>query len=141
MAFDRRLFYHFDWVVFALTTALAGVGLISVISASYAGPHHLWNGLVLRQVIWIAAGALAMVLVVVMDYRTLATYAYPLYVAVVGLLAAVAAVGQATGGSRRWISLGFFNLEPSELAKLAVILVLVRYLREPPPAGGLKLRH
>src|SRR5216684_2789770 len=141
MAVDRRLLYHFDWTVFGITIAIAGVGLLSVISASYTGPHRLLNPLVVRQLIWIGAGTVAMVLVVMFDYRALSTYAYPLYVGVVGLLAAVSVVGSATGGSRRWISLGFFNLEPSELAKLALILVLVRYLREPPPAGGLKLRH
>ncbi len=59
----------------------------------------------------------------------------------VGLLGVVSAIGQATGGSKRWINLGLFTLEPSELAKLALILVLVRYLRDDPPPGGLRLRH
>ena len=79
--------------------------------------------------------------VVMFDYRALASYSYPIYVAVMGLLVAVGVIGQATGGSRRWINLGLFTLEPSELAKLALILVLVRYLREDPPPGGLRLRH
>jgi rod shape determining protein RodA len=48
----------------------------------------------------------------------------------------VAVAGQSTGGSRRWINLGLLKLEPSELAKLAVVLVMVHYLREEPPRGG-----
>jgi rod shape determining protein RodA len=86
-------------------------------------------------------GIVAMIVVVLIDYRTLATYAYPLYAVVVGLLITVMLTGHATGGSRRWINLGFFHLEPSELAKLAMVIVMVRYLREEPPRGGWGLRH
>jgi len=137
---DRRIILHFDWTVFLIVLGLAGIGLISVISASYGG-HKLINPLVIRQVVWIAVGVLALVIAALFDYRALQTYAYPLYVAVVGLLIAVMIAGHATGGSRRWINLGFFHLEPSELAKLAVVLVMVRYLREEPPKGGWGLRH
>ena len=127
---DRRLIYHFDWTVFALTIAIAGVGLLTVISASYGGPHRPLHPLVIRQTIWIAAGTLAMVAMVVFDYRTLATYAYALYFTVLGLLVVVSVAGHAMGGSRRWIHLGLFSFEPSELAKLALILVLVRCLHD-----------
>src|SRR5579875_166686 len=137
---DRRLIYHFDWMVFFLTLAIALVGLLSVVSASQS-VHHSFQTLVIRQIVWMAAGGFAMLLVVMFDYRALASYAYPVYVMVVALLAAVSAIGQATGGSRRWLNLGLFTLEPSELAKLALILVLVRYLRDEPPAGGMRLRH
>ena len=137
---DRRLIYHFDWAVFVLTFAIALVGLLSVASASYS-EHRPFQTLIIRQVIWTAAGAAAMFAVVMFDYRALASFSYPIYVAVVGLLVTVGVIGQATGGSRRWINLGLFTLEPSELAKLALILVLVRYLRDDPPPGGLRLRH
>src|SRR5579863_5331335 len=137
---DRRLFLHFDWTMFAIVLALAVVGLLSVISASYGG-HSIFNPLVARQLAWIGMGVAAMIFAVLIDYRVLQTYAYPLYVAILGLLIAVMVAGHATGGSRRWINLGFFHLEPSELAKLAVVLVMVRYLREEPPKGGWGLRH
>ena len=75
------------------------------------------------------------------DYRAMLTYAYPIYAASLALLIAVSIIGHSTGGSRRWINLGFFHLEPSELAKLAIVLVMVRYLREEPPRGGWRLRQ
>jgi rod shape determining protein RodA len=137
---DRRIILHFDWMIFVIVMALATIGLISVISASYGG-HNLINPLVVRQFVWIAVGALALIIAALFDYRALQSYAYPLYVVVVGLLIAVMIAGHATGGSRRWINLGFFHLEPSELAKLAVVLVMVRYLREEPPKGGWGIRH
>ena len=137
---DRRLIYHFDWAVFVLTFAIALVGLLSVASASHS-EHRPFQALMVRQIIWTVAGGTAMFAVVMFDYRALASYSYPIYAAVIGMLVAVSVIGQATGGSRRWINLGLFTLEPSELAKLALILVLVRYLREEPPPGGLRLRH
>lgn len=141
IGFDRRLILHFDWAVFSLTLAIAAIGLLSVVSASYGGPHHGLHPVAYRQMVWIVAGAIVMFGIVVFDYRLLSSYAYVIYALVVALLGVVAIIGRTTGGSRRWIGFGLFNLEPSELAKLALILVLVRYLREEPPAGGLRLMH
>jgi rod shape determining protein RodA len=139
--FNRRLIYHFDWTLFLLALTLAAIGVISVLSATWSGIHHPLSPLVYHQLLWIGFGLLLMAGSVLIDYRTLGAYAYPLYVIATGLLGVVAVAGHATGGSRRWINLGILKLEPSELAKLALLIVLVRYLRETPPPGGFRLRH
>jgi rod shape determining protein RodA len=136
MALDRRMLYHFDWTVFTLALALGGVGLLSVLSATWTGTRHQLDPLVVRQLAWIAVGASMMTAAALFDYRALNSYAYPLYVATLALLIVVAVAGDSTGGSRRWINLGWLKLEPSEIAKLAVVLVMVHYLREEPPRGG-----
>src|ERR1700722_18579432 len=141
MAIDRKMFGHFDWTLFLSVLALAIIGTLSVTSASYANYHHALNGLVLRQFLWVVIGTVIMVGALFFDYRAILTYAYPIYAASLGLLIAVSVIGHSTGGSRRWINLGFFHLEPSELAKLAIVLVMVRYLREEPPKGGWGLQH
>ncbi len=138
---DRRLLLHFDWTLFGLSLCLAAIGVVSVLSATYAGPRHALNPLVTHQLTWIAIGVVFMIAAVFFDYRALGSYAYPLYALTIGLLVVVAVAGHASGGSRRWINLGIIRLEPSELAKLALVLVLVRYLREEPPKGGWRLRH
>jgi rod shape determining protein RodA len=138
---DRRLLYHLDWTLFALALALAGIGLVSVISATYHGPGHRLDPLVFRQVVWIAIGTAAMAVASLIDYRTLARYAYLFYLLAVVLLVVVSFAGHIGGGSRRWINLGLFKLEPSEIAKLAMVLVTVRYLREEPPRGGYRLHQ
>jgi rod shape determining protein RodA len=66
----------------------------------------------------------------VIDYRTLADKSHWFYLVLIGLLVAVMFVGSVQGGSRRWIDLGFFNLQPSELAKATVALVLAKLLGE-----------
>ena len=138
---DRKMFGHFDWTLFLSVLALAIIGTLSVTSASYANYHHALNGLVLRQFLWVVIGTVIMVGALFFDYRAILTYAYPIYAASLGLLIAVSVIGHSTGGSRRWINLGFFHLEPSELSKLAIVLVMVRYLREEPPRGGWRLRE
>jgi rod shape determining protein RodA len=138
MALDRRIIYHFDWTVFTLALGLAGVGLVSVLSATWGGARHGLDPLLVRQLLWIGVGTAMMSAAALFDYRALGTYAYAAYGVVVALLGVVAVMGQSTGGSRRWINLGLLKLEPSEVAKLAVVLVMVRYLREEPPRGGWK---
>jgi rod shape determining protein RodA len=136
MALDRRMLLHFDWTVFTVALALGGVGLVSVLSATWTGTHHPFDPLVVRQLIWIGVGVALMTATALFDYRALHSYAYAFYVSTIALLMLVAVAGQSTGGSRRWINLGLLKLEPSELAKLAVVLVIVHYLREEPPRGG-----
>ncbi len=138
---NRRLLNHFDWTLFSIVLALAGLGLLSVMSASYAGARHAGDPLVFRQLVWVGIGVLLMLGALLFDYRAMMTYAYPIYAATLGLLVAVSLIGHSTGGSRRWINLGVFHLEPSEIAKLAIVLVMVRYLREEPPRGGWHLRQ
>jgi rod shape determining protein RodA len=135
---DRRIVYHFDWTIFTLSLGLAGVGLVSVLSGTWGGAHHGLDPLVVRQLLWIGVGTALMTTVALLDYRSLGTYAYLIYVVAIGLLVVVAVAGHSTGGSRRWINLGILKLEPSEVAKLALVIVMVRYLREEPPRGGWK---
>jgi rod shape determining protein RodA len=136
--FDRRIIYHFDWTVFTLALGLAGLGLLSVLSATWSGGFREMDPLVVRQLVWIGVGTSLMTAVALFDYRALGAYAYAIYAGALTLLMLVAVIGQSTGGSRRWINLGLLKLEPSEIAKLAVVLVMVRYLREEPPRGGWK---
>lgn len=140
-AFDRRIVYHFDWTIFALALALSGVGVVSVLSATWGNTRHALDPLVVRQLTWISIGAFMMTAAAFFDYRSLSTWAYLFYAIAIGLLCVVAVAGHSTGGSRRWINLGFLKLEPSEVAKLAVVLVMVHYMREDPPRGGWNLRH
>jgi rod shape determining protein RodA len=141
LGIDRRIVLHFDWPLLALSLAIAGLGIISVMSASYGGADRALHPLVIRQMIWIAAGTVVLLVAALFDYRALSSYAYPLYVIALVLLAVVDVAGHSTGGSQRWINLGVFKIEPSEIAKLAIVLVMVRYLREEPPRGGWSLHQ
>jgi rod shape determining protein RodA len=138
MRFDRRLISHFDWVLFLLTLALLGIGSLTVYSATYTGPHHL-SPLAIRQLSWAAMGLLCLFAAFAVDYRKLERWVYVPYGISLLLLLLVPILGSFGGGARRWINLGVFSLQPSELAKVTLLLVLARFYHRHVPVGGYRL--
>src|SRR4029077_4719005 len=66
--------------------------------------------------------------------------AYAFYGVILLLLASVLLFGHSGGGSQRWINLGFFRLQPSEPAKIAIVLVMAKYFQQDEPPKGYFLR-
>ena len=120
----RQFLEHFDWWLFLAVLMLMAIGFINLNSAGTAtGYPFQW-----RQLRWYIAGTVVMLgLVVFLDYRLLSTYSIPIYLFIVFVLILVLLIGKSAGGSRRWLSLGFMNFQPSELAKLITVIVLSSY--------------
>ncbi len=150
---------RFDFVLLLATLALIGLGILLIYSATLPSPGQPANNLapdgpVVRQVVFALAGLILMLLVSLIDYRffeevffrtrasrasiegasvwqrILASFLHPLYVINLALLGIVLILGRITHGSQRWISLGFFDLQPSEVAKLLIIITLAKYLAD-----------
>jgi rod shape determining protein RodA len=115
-----------DWVIVTLTLAIAALALINLNSAGATN----WTGLVRDQMRFLAAGALAMTFAAALDYRIYYRMAYVLYGAGLLFLILVRLAGQEINHAKRWLSLGFFSFQPSELMKLFLILALSRYLHD-----------
>ena len=124
---DRRLAQHIDLLLLLLVMSIIGIGVTTVYSATYAQARNQISPLVWRQMLWAGMGTFGMFVLLLVDYRKLERYAYVIYAVLLGLLILVPAMGFIGGGSRRWIRIGFFALQPSELAKLGLIIVLARY--------------
>jgi rod shape determining protein RodA len=139
MRFDRRLISHFDWTLLLLILALLGVGVLAVYSATYESDHRL-SPLAIRQASWAALGVGCMFAAFAVDYRRLDRWVYALYLVSIVLLLLVPKLGSFGGGARRWINLGVFSLQPSELAKVTLLLVLARYYHRYAPPMGYRLR-
>ncbi len=124
---DRRLIQNFEWPIFSMGLLLAGIGVINLISASPeqtgAIPSTAW-----RQLLWLGIGLGALFVTMIIDYRNLERLAFPIYFACVGLLVAVLVAGPIIGGSQRWIVFGSARLQPSELTKLAMLVLFARML-------------
>ncbi len=86
----------------------------------------------LRQALYALIGIGAMALATAIDYRAYRTFAYYGYGLCLMLLAAVLTLGRGDVeyGARRWIPLGFFDFQPSELTKLVLVIVLARFLSD-----------
>lgn len=139
MMFDRRLLENFDWIFLCLVLALSAVGVVNLYSAS-AGFNSGGTPVYLKQLYFICLGLCILLVILFVDYHYLKDPAYFFYAVSILLLLAVLVIGKQTSGSQRWINLGFFNLQPSELAKIAVILALAKYFsrREYPQGIGFK---
>jgi rod shape determining protein RodA len=123
--FERRLYYHIDWAMIAALAALCALGLANIYSAS-GGATRVFD----TQIYGILLGAVALVAALAIDYRTLCDKSHWVYFVVLGMLIYVLFFGVVRGGSRRWIDLQVFNLQPSEFAKAALALVLAKFFGE-----------
>jgi rod shape determining protein RodA len=123
--FERRLHYHIDWGLLAALATLCVIGLANIYSAT-GGPTSIFK----TQIYGIMLGMIALVVCLSIDYRSLADKSHFIYIGTLALLLFVLLFGAVRGGSRRWIDLGSFNLQPSEFAKAAVALVLAKFFGE-----------
>ena len=138
MAFDRRLTMNFDWVTLALSLAIVSLSIVLLYSATserLEGP----SGMHLKQLVWAVIGLVSMFAVLCIDYQTLCRHAYVLYGALLVSLVIVLLFGRVVNGSQRWLVLGPWHVQTSELAKPVLILVLARYFTEHTSAGTASL--
>jgi len=140
MRIDRRLASHFDWPIFGLAIGLALIGVLTIYSATRDISGNEVSPMALRQLYWLIIGVSLMVATFTMDYHRIDRLAYAFYAGVLLLLLLVLFFGVESGGSQRWLNLGYFSLQPSELAKLAMVGVLAKALQEEEPIEGYYLR-
>ncbi|MCS6914367.1 MAG: rod shape-determining protein RodA [Myxococcales bacterium] len=118
----RRLRAQLDWPVFIPLGLLVLIGLVNLYSATRVAPQ----GLFVQQLWWYAIGSVLFIAAAAVDYRILQRHAWTLYIVLVLLLVFVLLGGKTVNGSRRWIGIGSFGGQPSELMKIGIILALAR---------------
>jgi len=102
-------------------------GLMAIFSATHgAGETTLFY----RQFAWGVIGAVVMLFVYFNDYRVIRDNAYLLYLISIFLLVVVLLFGTKIAGQTSWVKIGFFSFQPSEIAKMATILALARFLSD-----------
>ena len=132
--FQARLVNNIDFPLLLITLVIMGFGLATVFSATYDA-----NNRALAQALNMLVGLAAMWCVAQLPQHRLMRFAIPLYVVGVVLLVLVFLVGVKVNGARRWLSLGFTRIQPAEILKIAVPLMLAWYFHK--YESVLKLRH
>ena len=139
--FDRRLIQHFDWVLLGLTIIFGFLGLVILYSAVMAGDPGTQRILCIKQLVWYSVGLVLMIASFLFNYKMLERWAHAIYVICIILLIVVLFFGSYAGGAKRWLILGPVSIQPSEIVKIAVIIILARYYSKHANIGGLTLRE
>ena len=124
-----------------LIAIVGGIGMVALYSAVHAGNATGQVGLFTKQFVWYSAGTVAMVLAFLFDYKNVERWAHLFYAICVAMLIAVLIFGKFVGGARRWLVLGPFTVQPSEIVKLAVIFVLAKYYARVSTTKGVNFRE
>ncbi|MCF6314282.1 MAG: putative lipid II flippase FtsW [Verrucomicrobiales bacterium] len=119
-------------ILIAAVVSLLGVGVIMLVSTSVFGidvPSEDVYYDVKRQVVWLVLGGLVCTLMASIDYHLLQKLVWLIYGACLVLLAMcfVPGIGHTLNGESRWIGIGGFNFQPSELAKLTIAIVMAHW--------------
>ncbi len=130
--FERRLYFHIDWLLIAALLLITGIGIAMIYSTTYVtlpdGGHP--GPQVRTQVYALAIGIVVFLLFLSIDYRILAEQSLFLYGGLCVLLLFVLLRGSTQMGAQRWIPIGPFNLQPSEFGRVVLALVLAMYFGE-----------
>lgn len=140
--FDRRLIENFDWGLFLVTLMIVGMGLVVLFSAVSAGNsgdsvHILFK----KQMIWLFGSFLIMTASLFIPYKMFDKGSLVIYLFCIAMLVSVLLFGKYVGGSRRWLALGPFTVQPSELMKLSLIVVLSSTFSGMVTQSGLPFRN
>ncbi len=126
--FKKEVWRHFDYWLFGAVLLLSVFGIIMIRSA-VAGNEEL-AGSVQSQSIYVGLGMAIILITTAIDYRLLVSISRWLYILTIILLIGINLIGEEAFGSTRWFQIGVINVQPSELAKIVMVLVLANFFSQ-----------
>jgi len=126
---EKKLIKNIDYTLIFAILVLLCIGILVVSSATHA-PDTGDYGFVKRQAAWAVISLVIGFVVIIIDYNTLGNLYYIIYIGSVLflLLVKVPGIGVVRGGARSWIDLGFASIQPSEFAKIGIIISFAKFL-------------
>ena len=120
---------NMKWATTILVTAVAGLLALGMVMLYSAGMAQTGERYLLMQLTWGGLGLVSCIIATIVDYRVLKPMALPLLILTVVLLALVLVpgIGLERNGARRWFNLGPMNFQPTELAKITLLIALAAY--------------
>ncbi|RJP57495.1 MAG: rod shape-determining protein RodA [Candidatus Auribacter fodinae] len=128
--FKGRIFKYLNYPLLFVTFALVGIGIIFISSASYqiTLETNAQINYASKQIVWVVVAFIAFLTIILYGYDRIVNLSYPIYFMNIALLILVLALGSERYGAQRWLQFGGFLLQPSEFAKISIILVLARHI-------------
>lgn len=122
--------HNFDLQLIGIPAGLVAFSVFVLVAISHWPTAGVPTSTPIHQALYAVMGLALMLVLTNLDYRLLRSFAYPLYIASVLLLGVVLALGQVTYGAQRWINLGVLPLQPSEPAKLLLVIALAKFFAD-----------
>jgi rod shape determining protein RodA len=113
--------------ILIIAIIIASLGILSIYSSAYQKKGKIWQTAYKRQIIWVILGLVSFFIMSNLNYRRLWDWTYFLYAFAIFFLFLVFMLGVVRLGAQRWLKIAWFNFQPSELAKLIIIVFLARY--------------
>lgn len=126
-----------DWMTVWLYIIFVTIGVLCIFSVEYHHSENIWNNIIglkknySRQLLFIAISGVIAIFILLTDSKLFTATANLSYVFGIFLMMATFVLGKDINGSRSWIPLGFFNLQPVETCKIFTALALAKYLARP----------
>ncbi len=127
---QTRFWKNFDWAVFGVALVLLALGLMAIFATSFDADGLNNPADAIKQSVFAVLGLVLFFVIARSDYRSWGRLIPYLYAGGIGLLLLVELIGTSVLGAKRWINLGFFQFQPSEVMKLVLILALAKLLSE-----------
>jgi rod shape determining protein RodA len=128
---QKSIFQNIDWVLVNLYLLLVIMGWMNIYAAVYNENHSSIFDISQnygKQLLWIIGSFILALAILLIDGKFFAAFSYPTYFFFIFTLVVVLLLGREVSGSRSWIDIGSFKLQPSEFAKFATNMALAKYL-------------
>ncbi len=124
---DNKYAKNFDYIMFFTVILISAFGIMNLYGSLSVNHKDFFDPYVIKQIIWFFISFFIMAVIITIDYNTLIEAAYYIYGVVFILIIAVLLKGKIMHGASRWISLGIFSFQPSELMKISLVFALAKY--------------
>jgi len=126
--FGRDIFGKMDIILIGAVFVAVAFGIMMIYSAGFDPVEQINKGLYKKQIIWFIIGVIFMTVMSIFNYRQLGDYSLYIYGFILFIVLVTTVFGRPIRGTSAWLSFGFFSIQPSEFMKLAVVIVLAKYL-------------
>lgn len=125
-----KVFGRIDYLLLLCAVLLTGTGIAFIYSSGFNSDGINVSKEYIKQIIWLSVGLVLMIAVSAFDYRSLKKYALHFYLFMICVLIYTRFFGRLVNGARSWIGIGDFGIQPSEITKIAFIILLAKYLEQ-----------
>jgi rod shape determining protein RodA len=128
MLFSKEGLSKIDYTLVIAVALTVIIGILMIYSAGFDPIDKVNNGLYRKQILWFIFGFILMIGLTIVNYQALGEFSLHIYIVFVIILIITTIFGTPVRNTRAWLSFGVFSIQPSEFMKLALVIILAKYL-------------